>query len=59
MAKKEETVEEVVEEVAEEPEVLEAHQSPPLNRPMTDKDGNKFYWTLKSGAEEPTKVSLD
>lgn len=57
MAKKEKTIEEVVEEPEE--EILEAHQSPPLNRTMTDKDGNKFYWTLKSGAEEPTKVLID
>jgi hypothetical protein len=60
MAKKDEEVieEEEVEEVVEEPSEPEPHQidmKNQLNVPMEDADGNRFVWTMKSGATEPTK----
>ena len=65
MAKKDEEIveedEEEVEEVVEAPSVPEAHQidmKNHLNVPMEDEDGNKFVWTMKSGATEPTKKMI-
>jgi|TARA_R100000458_G_C8211911_1_gene199090 hypothetical protein len=62
MAKKDKQVEEeVVEEVVEEPSAPEPHQldlRDHLNVPMEDEDGNKFVWTMKSGATEPTKKMI-
>ena len=53
---------EPVEEVVEEASAPEAHQidmKNHLNVPMEDEDGNKFVWTMKSGATEPTMIYID